>query len=164
MHDFGIATIPGNRGNGQFDGHWLALVMKHVGMSKLGWLNQNRHVASNSRMILTVGGSLYMLGSVTSEGIPLSKPFHASAARVFQSLLPRLETHHAPGTGSQLDAFPNRPTTSTIPRHAQDSRAVCKIHTIRIRHVRLIRLPNLVRGGRPTKESQLDPFVPGQIK
>ncbi|GFX23074.1 hypothetical protein TNCV_360881 [Trichonephila clavipes] len=52
VHDFGIAAIPGNRGNGQFDRRWLALVMKHVVMSKIGWLTQNRHVASNSRMIL----------------------------------------------------------------------------------------------------------------
>ncbi|GFX12283.1 hypothetical protein TNCV_63291 [Trichonephila clavipes] len=44
-HDFGIAAIPGNRGNGQFDGHWLALMMIHVGMSKIGALTQNRHVA-----------------------------------------------------------------------------------------------------------------------
>ncbi|GFY29056.1 uncharacterized protein TNCV_4721841 [Trichonephila clavipes] len=45
-HHLGIAAIPGNRGNGQFDGHWLALVMKHVGMRKIGELTQNRHVAS----------------------------------------------------------------------------------------------------------------------
>ncbi|GFW42066.1 uncharacterized protein TNCV_1905241 [Trichonephila clavipes] len=42
-HHFGIAAIIGNRGNGEFDGHWLALGMKHVGMSKIGGLT--RHVA-----------------------------------------------------------------------------------------------------------------------
>ncbi|GFY13739.1 hypothetical protein TNCV_4961091 [Trichonephila clavipes] len=49
--------------------------------------------------------------------------------------------------------------------HVCDSRAVCKIQTIRIRSVRLISLPNSVRG-RTThlKESQLDPFVPGLIQ
>ncbi|GFU58305.1 hypothetical protein TNCV_167301 [Trichonephila clavipes] len=48
-HHLGIAAIPGNRGNGQFDGHWLALVMKHVGMRKIGGLTQHRHVASNEQ-------------------------------------------------------------------------------------------------------------------
>ncbi|GFU15948.1 hypothetical protein TNCV_2368751 [Trichonephila clavipes] len=41
---FRIAVIPGNRGNGQFDGNWLAIVMKHVGISKIGWLTRERHV------------------------------------------------------------------------------------------------------------------------
>ncbi|GFS47796.1 uncharacterized protein TNCV_3598081 [Trichonephila clavipes] len=43
---FGIAAIPGNHGNGQFDGHWLVVVMKHFGMSKIAWLTRDRHVAS----------------------------------------------------------------------------------------------------------------------
>ncbi|GFY08226.1 uncharacterized protein TNCV_1356371 [Trichonephila clavipes] len=43
VHHFGIAAIAGNRGNGEFDGHWLALVMKHVGMNKKAGLT--RHVA-----------------------------------------------------------------------------------------------------------------------
>ncbi|GFX70705.1 uncharacterized protein TNCV_1032331 [Trichonephila clavipes] len=42
----GIAAIPGNRGNGQFDRHWLAIVVKDVGMRKIGWLTRNRQAAS----------------------------------------------------------------------------------------------------------------------
>ncbi|GFW24895.1 hypothetical protein TNCV_3846291 [Trichonephila clavipes] len=43
---FGIVAIPGNSVNGKFDGHWLAIVMKHFVMSKIGWLTRDRHVAS----------------------------------------------------------------------------------------------------------------------
>ncbi|GFT72684.1 hypothetical protein TNCV_755891 [Trichonephila clavipes] len=83
-HDFGIAAIPGNRGNEEFDGHWLAIVMKHVGMSKIGWLTQNRHVSSNSRMFLAAGGSLYIWSrSVTSEGITLAKAFSCERCTYF---------------------------------------------------------------------------------
>ncbi|PRD20773.1 UNVERIFIED_CONTAM: hypothetical protein NCL1_53662 [Trichonephila clavipes] len=46
-HHLGIAVIAGNRGNGEFDGQWLALVIKHVGMSKIGGLT--RHVAERER-------------------------------------------------------------------------------------------------------------------
>ncbi|GFU36456.1 hypothetical protein TNCV_484571 [Trichonephila clavipes] len=75
-HDFGIAAIPGNRNNGQFDGHRLALVMKHVGLCKKGWLTKKRNVPLNSRIILAAVGSLYISSrSVTSEGIPLAKAF-----------------------------------------------------------------------------------------
>ncbi|GFV84031.1 uncharacterized protein TNCV_1368421 [Trichonephila clavipes] len=40
---FEIDIFAGNRGNGEFNGHWLALVMKHVGMNKIVGLTQ--HVA-----------------------------------------------------------------------------------------------------------------------
>ncbi|GFX65815.1 hypothetical protein TNCV_2043481 [Trichonephila clavipes] len=43
---FGIAAIPDNRGNEQFDGHWLSIVIKHVDISKISWLTRDRHVAS----------------------------------------------------------------------------------------------------------------------
>ncbi|PRD20755.1 UNVERIFIED_CONTAM: hypothetical protein NCL1_53719 [Trichonephila clavipes] len=46
-HHLGIAVISGNRGNGEFDGQWLALVIKHVGMNKIGALT--RHVAERER-------------------------------------------------------------------------------------------------------------------
>ncbi|GFX29945.1 uncharacterized protein TNCV_3964161 [Trichonephila clavipes] len=38
-HHLEIAAIAGSRGNGEFDGHLLALVMKHVGMSKINGLH-----------------------------------------------------------------------------------------------------------------------------
>ncbi|GFT99797.1 hypothetical protein TNCV_748761 [Trichonephila clavipes] len=58
--------------------------MKHVGMSKIGWLTQNRHVASNSRMTLVAGDSLYICSrSVTSEGIPLAKAFSCERCTCF---------------------------------------------------------------------------------
>ncbi|GFY12070.1 uncharacterized protein TNCV_4975701 [Trichonephila clavipes] len=62
-HHLGIADITGNRGNGEFDGHWLALVMKHVGMSKINGLRKK--------------GSLpYICStSVMSEGISWAKAF-----------------------------------------------------------------------------------------
>ncbi|GFV23201.1 uncharacterized protein TNCV_2943611 [Trichonephila clavipes] len=37
-HHLGIAAIAGNWGNGEFDGNWLALVVKHVGMSNINGL------------------------------------------------------------------------------------------------------------------------------
>ncbi|GFY09900.1 hypothetical protein TNCV_3698621 [Trichonephila clavipes] len=84
---------------------------------------------------------------------------------LFQSPLPRLETHDAPRHRIVSMHFPIVQPRQPFHVHVCDSRAVCQIHTVRIRHVKLIRLPNSVRG-RTThlKESQLDPLVPGQIQ
>ncbi|GFU55847.1 hypothetical protein TNCV_2255381 [Trichonephila clavipes] len=61
----------------------------------------------------------------------------------FQSPLPRLETHHAPRDRFVSMHFPIVQPRQPFHLHVCDSRAVCKIHTVRIRHVRLIRPPKL---------------------
>ncbi|GFS80749.1 hypothetical protein TNCV_86651 [Trichonephila clavipes] len=107
-----------------------------------------------------------MLEERDVRGHPIGQSLFMRALHVFfQSPLPRLETHHVP-----RDSFVSMHFIIVQPRqlfhvHVCDSRAVCKIQTRRIRILRLIRLPNSVRG-RTThlKESQLDPFVPVQIQ
>ncbi|GFX42124.1 uncharacterized protein TNCV_2135391 [Trichonephila clavipes] len=63
-HHLRIAAIAGNRGNGEFDG--LALVMKHVGMSKINGLTQ--HIAEKERRL-----ALYILEDV--RGHPMGQRF-----------------------------------------------------------------------------------------
>ncbi|GFU45704.1 uncharacterized protein TNCV_3501141 [Trichonephila clavipes] len=89
-HHLGITAIAGNRGNGEFDGHWLALVMKHVGMSKINGL----HGALSEKEGQL---ALYMLEERDVRGHPkgqsvLMRAFHMC----FQSHLPRLGTHYTP--------------------------------------------------------------------
>ncbi|GFW63929.1 hypothetical protein TNCV_706351 [Trichonephila clavipes] len=83
----------------------------------------------------------------------------------FQSPLPRLETHHALRDVVVSMHLPFVQPRQPFHVHVCNSRAVCKIQNIRIRSLRLISIPNSVRG-RTTrlKESQLDTFVPGQIQ
>ncbi|GFX86487.1 uncharacterized protein TNCV_3727561 [Trichonephila clavipes] len=97
-YDFGIAAIPGNRGNGQFDGHWLALVMKHVGMRKIDWLTQHRHVASKKQNDSSGEWlALYMVEERDVRGHSMGQSLFMRALHVlFQSPFPRLETHDAP--------------------------------------------------------------------
>ncbi|GFS54589.1 hypothetical protein TNCV_2749031 [Trichonephila clavipes] len=100
------------------------------------------------------------------RGHPIGQSLFMRALHVFfQSPLPRLETHHAPRDRFVSMHFPIVQPRQPFQLHVCDSRAVCKIQTIRIRSLRFISLPNSVRG-RTTylKESQLDPFVPGQIQ
>ncbi|GFY29437.1 hypothetical protein TNCV_2626081 [Trichonephila clavipes] len=100
------------------------------------------------------------------RGHPMSQSLFMRALHVlFQSPLPRLETHHAPRNRIVSMHFLIVQPCQPFHIHVCDSRAVCQIQTIRIRSLRLIRLPNSVRM-RTTylKESQLDPFVPGQIQ
>ncbi|GFW24878.1 hypothetical protein TNCV_3846121 [Trichonephila clavipes] len=107
-----------------------------------------------------------MLEERDVRGHPIGQSLFMRALHVFfQSPLPRLETHHAPRERFVSVHFPIVLPRQPFHVYVCDSRAVCKIHTIRIRSVRLISLPNSERG-RTThlKESQLDPFVPGQIK
>ncbi|GFT40954.1 hypothetical protein TNCV_4953081 [Trichonephila clavipes] len=68
-------------------------------------------------MIRAAGGSLYIWSrSVTSEGIPWPKPFHASAARVVPKPASKVGDPPCAKEQDRLDAFPNRPTMSTISR------------------------------------------------
>ncbi|GFV60029.1 uncharacterized protein TNCV_874371 [Trichonephila clavipes] len=69
-HHLGIAAIAGNRGNGEFDGHLLALVMKHVGMSKINGLT--RHVALSEKEGQL---ALYMLEERDVRGHPVGQSF-----------------------------------------------------------------------------------------
>ncbi|GFV82125.1 hypothetical protein TNCV_2790231 [Trichonephila clavipes] len=100
------------------------------------------------------------------RGHSMGQSLFMRALHVFlQSPLPRLETHDAPTNRIVSMHFPIVQPRQPFHVHVCDSRAVCKIQILRIRNVRLIRLPNSVRE-RTThlKESQLDPFVPGQIQ
>ncbi|GFW36332.1 hypothetical protein TNCV_3712531 [Trichonephila clavipes] len=104
-----------------------------------------------------------MLEERDVRGHPIGQSLFMRALHVFfQSPLPRLETHHAPRDMFVSIHFPIVQPRQLFHVHVCDSRAVCKIHTIRIRSLRLINLPN----SRTThlKESQLDPFVPSQIQ
>ncbi|GFU44218.1 hypothetical protein TNCV_686261 [Trichonephila clavipes] len=107
-----------------------------------------------------------MLGERDVRGHPMGQSLFMRALHVFfQSLLPRLETHHAPRDVVVSMHFPIVQPRQPFHVHVCDSSSVCKIQNIRIRSLRLISIPNSVRG-RTThlKESQLDPFVPGQIQ
>ncbi|PRD26521.1 UNVERIFIED_CONTAM: hypothetical protein NCL1_37866 [Trichonephila clavipes] len=92
VHHLGIAAIARNRGNGEFDGHWLALVMKRVGMSKIGGLT--RHVALSEK---EGWFALYMLEERDVRVHPMGQSFLMRACHMsFQSPFPRLGTHHTP--------------------------------------------------------------------
>ncbi|GFT44899.1 hypothetical protein TNCV_463131 [Trichonephila clavipes] len=107
-----------------------------------------------------------MLEERDVRGHPIGQSLLMRALHVFfQSPLPRLETHHAPRDIVVSMHFPIVLLRQPFHVHVCDSREVGKIQNVRIRSLRLIRLPNSVRG-RTThlKESQLDPFVPGQIQ
>ncbi|GFX15090.1 hypothetical protein TNCV_4898571 [Trichonephila clavipes] len=93
------------------------------------------------------------------------KPFMRVLYVFFQSPLPRLKTHHAPRDVVVSMHFPSVQPRQPSHVHVCESNTVCKILNIRIRSFTLIAIPNSVRG-RTThlKESQLDPFVPGQIQ
>ncbi|GFV95833.1 uncharacterized protein TNCV_1728831 [Trichonephila clavipes] len=109
---------------------------------------------------------LYMLEERDVRGHPIGQSFFMRALHVFfQSPLPRLETQHAPRDIVVSMHFPIVQSRQTFHVHFCDSSAVCKIQNVRIRNLRLISHSNSVRG-RTThlKESQLDPFVPGQIQ
>ncbi|GFU15980.1 uncharacterized protein TNCV_2368991 [Trichonephila clavipes] len=112
---FGIAAIPGNRGNGQFDGHWLAIVMKHVGMSKIGWLTRQTYLRQNdfSGWLLT----LYMLEESDVRWHSIGQSFSCECYTcVFPKPASKAGDPPCAKVGSRLDAFLNRPTTSTISR------------------------------------------------
>ncbi|GFS82870.1 hypothetical protein TNCV_289041 [Trichonephila clavipes] len=83
----------------------------------------------------------------------------------FQSPLPKLETYHASRDIVFSMHFPIVQPHQPFHVHVCDSSAVCKIQNVLIRSLRLMSLPNSVRG-RTThlKKSQLEPFVPGQIQ
>ncbi|GFX32966.1 hypothetical protein TNCV_2136211 [Trichonephila clavipes] len=100
------------------------------------------------------------------RGHPIDQSLFMRALHVFfQSPLPRLETHHAPRDMFVSMHFPIVQPRQPFHVHVCDSRAVCKIQTIRIRSLRLISFPNLVRGRtNHLNESQVNPFVPGQIQ
>ncbi|GFV34718.1 uncharacterized protein TNCV_1450221 [Trichonephila clavipes] len=127
-HHLGIAAIPGNRGNGQFDGHWLALVMKHVGMRKIGGLTQHRHVASMSRMISSGKGlALYMIEERDVRGHSMRQSLFMRALHVvFQSPFPRLKTHDAPRHRIVSMHFPIVQPRQPFHVHVCDSRQSVK--------------------------------------
>ncbi|GFS80393.1 hypothetical protein TNCV_3448201 [Trichonephila clavipes] len=107
-----------------------------------------------------------MLEKRDVRGHPIGQSIFMRALHVFfQSPLPRLEIHPAPRDIVISMHLPIVQSRQPFNVHVCDSRAVCKIQNVCIRSLRLISLPNSVRG-RTThlKESQLDPFVPGQIQ
>ncbi|GFU51551.1 uncharacterized protein TNCV_81871 [Trichonephila clavipes] len=69
-HHLGIHAIAGNRGNGEFDEHWLAPVQKHVGMSKIDGLT--RHVALSEKEGRL---ALYMLEERDVSRHPMGQSF-----------------------------------------------------------------------------------------
>ncbi|GFU74723.1 uncharacterized protein TNCV_2431131 [Trichonephila clavipes] len=102
-HHLGITAIPGNRGNGQFDGHWLALVMKHVGMRKIGGLTQTDMLLQCEQQNYSSGGwlALYMVEERDVRGHSMGQSLFMRALHVlFQSPLPRLRPTMRQGTGS----------------------------------------------------------------
>ncbi|GFS86577.1 uncharacterized protein TNCV_903331 [Trichonephila clavipes] len=107
-HNLGIAAIAGNRGNGEFDGHWLALVIKHVGMSKIGGLT---HVVALSEKEGRF--ALYMLEERDVRGASHGpKLSDASVPHVFPKPVSKVGDTPYARVGSRLDAFPNCPTMS----------------------------------------------------
>ncbi|GFU20789.1 uncharacterized protein TNCV_4823341 [Trichonephila clavipes] len=91
-HHLGIAAIAGNHGNGEFDGHWLALVLKHVGMGKINGLTRHGALSEKEGQLV-----LYMLEERDVSGHPMGQSFLMPAFHMcFQSPFPRLGTHHTP--------------------------------------------------------------------
>ncbi|GFX56964.1 hypothetical protein TNCV_3701291 [Trichonephila clavipes] len=93
------------------------------------------------------------------------KPFQASAARDFPKPAYKVEDPPCAKGHCHLDALPIVQPRQSFHVHVCESSAVCKIQNVHIRSLRLIGLPNSVRGmTTPLKESQLDHFVLGQIQ
>ncbi|GFT38781.1 uncharacterized protein TNCV_1499531 [Trichonephila clavipes] len=89
-HHLGITAIALNHDNREFDGHWLALVMKHVAKSKIGGLTRRVALSEKEWRL-----AFYMLEECDVRGHPMDQRFLMQAFHMcFQSPFPRLETHH----------------------------------------------------------------------
>ncbi|GFT48987.1 hypothetical protein TNCV_3874651 [Trichonephila clavipes] len=100
------------------------------------------------------------------RGHSMSQSLFMRALHVlFQSPLQGWRPTMRQGTGSSRCISQSSNNINNFTYTSATRGAVCQIQTIRIRSWRLIRLPNSVRM-RTThlKESQLDPFIPGQIQ
>ncbi|GFW99419.1 uncharacterized protein TNCV_3007211 [Trichonephila clavipes] len=89
-HHLRITAITGNRGIGEFDKHWIPLVIKHVGMSKINGL-QGALSEKEGQL------ALYMLEERDVRGHPMGQSILMRAFHMcIQSPFSRLGTHYTP--------------------------------------------------------------------